>query len=62
MLIIGVLTSMFTAVTVTRTVLRIVVTKQWARQARMFNVTEEEFLARPATTGRAARREAGTRV
>jgi preprotein translocase subunit SecD len=61
-LIIGVLTSMFTAVTVTRTVLRIVVTKQWARQARMFNVTEAEFLARPTTTGRAARREAGTRV
>jgi preprotein translocase subunit SecD len=61
-LIIGVLTSMFTAVTVTRTVLRIVVTKQWARQARLFGVTEEEFLARPATTGRPGRREAGTRV
>jgi preprotein translocase subunit SecD len=61
-LIIGVLTSMFTAVTVTRTVLRIVVTKPWARQARMFGVTEAEFLARPALTGRTARREAGTRV
>ncbi len=61
-LIVGVLTSMFTAVTVTRTVLRIVVAKPWARQARMFGVTEAEFLARPALTGRAARREAGTRV
>jgi preprotein translocase subunit SecD len=61
-LIIGVLTSMFTAVTVTRTVLRIVVAQPWARQARMFGVTEAEFLARPAATGRIARREAGTRV
>ena len=61
-LILGVLTSMFTAVTVTRTVLRIVVAKPWARQARLFGVTEAEFLARPATTGRVARREAGNRV
>ena len=61
-LIIGVLTSLFTAVTVTRTILRIVVGKPWARQARLFGVTEEEFLARPTTTGRTPRREAGTRV
>ncbi len=61
-LIIGVLTSMFTAVTVTRTVLRIVVARPWARQARLFGVTEAEFLARPVTSGRAARREAGNRV
>ncbi len=60
-LIIGVLTSIFTAVTVTRTVLRLVVVRPWARQARLFGVTEAEFLARP-TTGRALRREAGTRV
>ena len=60
-LIIGVLTSMFTAVTVTRTVLRVVVAQPWARRARLFNVTEAEFLARPATT-RGYRREAGTRV
>jgi preprotein translocase subunit SecD len=58
-LIIGVLTSMFTAVTVTRTVLRIVVARPWARQARLFGVTEEEFLARPATTGRSVRSETG---
>jgi len=61
-LIVGVLTSMFTAITVTRTVLRLVVVRPWARQARLFGVTEAEFLARPAPTGRAARREAGTRV
>jgi preprotein translocase subunit SecD len=60
-LILGVATSMFTAVTVTRTVLRIVVARPWARQARLFGVTEAEFLARPAT-GRTLRREAGTRV
>jgi protein-export membrane protein SecD len=47
-LIIGVLVSMFTAITVTRTVLRIVVRQDWARQARLFGVTEEEFTYRPA--------------
>ena len=44
-LIIGVLTSMFTAITVTRTILRYVVRQDWARQARLFGVTEEEFVA-----------------
>jgi len=58
-LIIGVLVSMFTAITVTRTILRLVVRQEWARQARLFGVTEEEFLARPA--GR-ARGEARQRV
>jgi preprotein translocase subunit SecD len=60
-LIIGVLVSMFTAITVTRTVLRIVVQQPWARKASFFNVTEEEFLARPAT-GRNLRGEARQRV
>ena len=55
-LIIGVLVSMFTAITVTRTVLRIVVPQPWARKASLYGVTDEEFLARPAT-GRAGRRE-----
>ncbi len=60
-LIIGVLVSMFTAITVTRTVLRYVVRQEWARQARYYGVTEEEFLSRPV--GRtAARAEARTRV
>ena len=61
-LIVGVLVSMFSAITVTRTVLRIVVAQPWARKAWQYGVTEEEFLARP-TTGRAALRgEARSRV
>ena len=61
-LIIGVLVSMFTAITVTRSVLRIIVAQPWARKAAFYGVTDEEFLARP-TTGRAARRgEARGRV
>jgi preprotein translocase subunit SecD len=61
-LIIGVLVSMFTAVTVTRTVLRWVVTQDWARKAALFGVTEEEFLARPTTGRGATRGEARGRV
>jgi preprotein translocase subunit SecD len=60
-LIIGVLTSMFTAVTVTRTILRFVVRENWSRKASYFGVTEEEFLSRPM--GRqAGRGEARARV
>ncbi len=61
-LIVGVLVSMFTAITVTRTVLRIVVAQPWARKAWMYGVTEEEFLARPATGRRPLRGEARGRV
>ena len=61
-LIIGVLVSMFTAIVVTRTVLRIVVQQPWARKASLFNVTEAEFLARPTTGSRGLRGEARTRV
>jgi preprotein translocase subunit SecD len=61
-LIIGVLVSMFSAITVTRTVLRIVVAKPWARQARYFGVTEAEFLARPSTGRGSLRGEARGRV
>jgi protein-export membrane protein SecD len=42
--IIGVLASMFTAITVSRTVLRQVVRWDWARQARLYGVREEEFV------------------
>ena len=59
-LIIGVLVSMFTAITVTRTVLRIVVAQPWARKAALYGVTDEEFLARP--TRGALRGEARGRV
>lgn len=53
-LILGVLVSMFTAVTVTRTFLRIVVSQQWARKARLYGIAEAEFTYRP--TGRPGRR------
>jgi preprotein translocase subunit SecD len=59
-LIVGVLVSMFTAVTVTRTIMRVVVAQPWARKASLYGVTEEEFLARPS--GRPVRGEARSRV
>jgi preprotein translocase subunit SecD len=60
-LIIGVLTSMFSAITVTRTILRLIVQQDWARRAWLYGVADAEFVARP--TGRAALRgEAGGRV
>jgi len=58
-LIIGVLVSMFTAISLSRTVLRWVVRQPWARQARLFGVHEDEFV----TTAPARRaRPAGARV
>jgi preprotein translocase subunit SecD len=60
-LIIGVLVSMFTAITVTRTILRVVVREDWARKARLYGVTEEEFLSRPVGRG-AGRGEARSRA
>jgi preprotein translocase subunit SecD len=59
-LIIGVLVSMFTAVTVTRTLLRLILAQPWARKASYYGVSEEEFLARPV--GRPVRGEARSRV
>jgi preprotein translocase subunit SecD len=60
-LMIGVLISMFTAITVTRTLLRALVHRNWARRAWLFGITDAEFTtARPTT--RAARGEAGGRV
>jgi preprotein translocase subunit SecD len=60
-LIIGVLVSMFSAITVTRTILRVVVTQNWARRAFLYGVTEQEFVARGQ--GRTTlRREARSRV
>jgi preprotein translocase subunit SecD len=57
-LILGVLVSMFTAITVTRTILRLVVAQGWARQARLYGVTEAEFVYRPS--GRPASRRGVT--
>ena len=59
-LIIGVLTSMFTAITVTRTILRGIVDIEGVRRASWWGVTEEEWTARALRPG--ARREARTRV
>jgi protein-export membrane protein SecD len=47
-LIIGVLVSMFSAITVTRTFLRLVVRNDWARKAWLYGVSDTEFTARPA--------------
>jgi preprotein translocase subunit SecD len=59
-LILGVLTSMFSAIVVTRTILRVVVRQPWARAPSRYGLREDEFAAlgaRPAT-----RREARARV
>jgi len=54
-LILGVLVSMFSAITVTRTILRVVVAQGWARKARLYGISEGELTYRP--TGRGTRRE-----
>jgi preprotein translocase subunit SecD len=51
-LIIGVLCSMFTAITLTRTILRWVVRNEWARAPRLYGLREEEFMARTLAPGR----------
>ncbi len=58
-LIIGVLTSMFTAISFSRILLRWVVRQPWARKASLYGVREEEFLTQ---TPRVRSREAGARV
>jgi preprotein translocase subunit SecD len=44
-LIIGVLTSMFSAIVVTRSIMRVLVRQPWARKARLFGLRDEEFVA-----------------
>ncbi|HLB44801.1 MAG TPA: protein translocase subunit SecD [Candidatus Limnocylindrales bacterium] len=58
-LIIGVLLSMFTAVTLSREMLRFVVRQPWARRASYFGVSEDEFTV---ATPRGRSREAGASV
>ncbi|MGH2407090.1 MAG: protein translocase subunit SecD [Candidatus Limnocylindrales bacterium] len=58
-LIIGVLVSMFTAISVSRSILRWVVRQPWARRANLYGVREDEF-AIVGPRGRAS--EAGVRV
>jgi preprotein translocase subunit SecD len=58
-LIIGVLISMFTAITLSRQLLRWVVRQPWARRAGLYGVNEDEFTV---ATPRARSREADARV
>jgi len=44
-LIIGVLTSMFSAIVVTRSIMRVLVRQDWARRARLWGLRDEEFVA-----------------
>jgi preprotein translocase subunit SecD len=44
-LIIGVLTSMFSAIVVTRSIMRVLVRQDWARRARLFGLRDDEFVA-----------------
>jgi protein-export membrane protein SecD len=60
-LIIGVLVSMFSAITVTRTILRVIVRQEWARKAALYSLRESEFVAMGATRP-TTRREARARV
>ena len=48
-LIIGVLVSMFSAIVVTRSIMRVLLRQEWARNARLFALREEEFVALGAT-------------
>ena len=60
-LILGVIVSMFTALTLSREILRWVVRQPWSRRAVFFGVREDEFtIAAPPLRGRS--REAGARV
>jgi preprotein translocase subunit SecD len=44
-LIIGVLTSMFSAIVVTRSIMRVLVRQEWARKARLWGLRDDEFVA-----------------
>jgi preprotein translocase subunit SecD len=60
-LILGVLVSMFSAIVVTRTILRWVVRQEWARRPALYGLRDEEFVAMGAVRP-SARREARGRV
>jgi preprotein translocase subunit SecD len=60
-LILGVLVSMFSAIVVTRTILRWVVRQDWARRPSLYGLRDEEFVAMGAVRP-SARREARGRV
>ena len=60
-LIIGVLVSMFSAIVVTRTILRWVVRQEWARKPALYGLRDDEFVALGAVRP-SSRREARARV
>jgi preprotein translocase subunit SecD len=53
-LIIGVLVSMFSAIVVTRSIMRVIVRQDWARKAGLFGLRDDEFVA--VTSARPSRR------
>ncbi|HEX5465383.1 MAG TPA: protein translocase subunit SecD [Candidatus Limnocylindrales bacterium] len=54
-LIIGVLTSMFTAITLSRVILRFLVRQPWSHKARLFGVADDQFVVYgPRVRGRRA--------
>jgi protein-export membrane protein SecD len=62
-LIIGVLVSMFSAIVVTRSILRATVARSWSRKASLYGVSDKEFVAGVGVTGRGrVRGEARSRV
>ena len=60
-LMLGVLTSMFSAIVVTRSILRVIVRQGWARKASWYGLRDDEFAALGATRP-TLRREARARV
>ncbi len=48
-LIIGVLVSMFSAIVVTRSIMRVMVRQEWARKASLYGLRDDEFVAMGAT-------------
>jgi protein-export membrane protein SecD len=60
-LILGVLVSMFSAIVVTRTILRWVVRQEWARKPSLYGLRDDEFVALGAVRP-SSRREARARV
>ena len=60
-LILGVLVSMFSAIVVTRSILRWIVTQGWSRKAGLYGVSQQEFVAGGAGRAR-LRGEARSRV
>ncbi len=60
-LIIGVLTSMFSAIVVTRSIMRVLVRQEWARRPSLYGLREGEWVNR-GTARPPARREAAERV